>query len=165
MHRSSRMTLLVFLAVVCATPAAAQPQPSIPPPTPVPPDGSPSPYPTALATPSPSAEDPDVDAAAAALVDLDSGRVLFEEGSSQPRPIASLTKIMTALLVIERTRPTETVIVSEEAAGQTGAELGLQPGERRTVRELLLALLLQSANDAAVALAEHVSGTAEAFVT
>jgi serine-type D-Ala-D-Ala carboxypeptidase (penicillin-binding protein 5/6) len=145
-------------------PASAQRSASIPPPTPVPPDGSPSPYPTALATPSPSAEVPDVDAAAASLADLDSGRILYQQEAKAPRPIASLTKIMTALLVIERTRLTEIVETSETAAGQAGAELGLQPGEQRTVRELLIALLLQSANDAAVALAEHVSGSVEVFV-
>ena len=147
-----------------ASPAAAQRSPSVPPPTPVPPDGSPSPYPTALETPIPATERPDVDAAAAVLADLDSGRLLFQEQATEPRPIASLTKIMTALLVIERTRLTEIVAASENATAQTGAELGLQVGEERTVRELLMALLLQSANDAAVALAEHVSGSVEVFV-
>ena len=156
--------LAVGFAAVAPNPAAAQRSPSIPPPTPVPPDGSPSPYPTALETSPPSAEPPEVDAAASALADLDSGRILFQEEAKAPRPIASLTKVMTALLVIERTRLTELVVASENAAGQTGAELGLQPGEERTVRELLIALLLQSANDAAVALAEHVSGSVEVFV-
>jgi D-alanyl-D-alanine carboxypeptidase (penicillin-binding protein 5/6) len=156
--------LAAMWAIVGMSPVAAQRSASIPPPTPVPPDGSPSPYPTALATPPPSAELPEVDAATASLADLDSGRVLFQKEAKAPRPIASLTKIMTALLVIERTRPTEIVEASENASAQSGAELGLQPGERRTVRELLIALLLQSANDAAVALAEHVSGTVEVFV-
>ena len=105
-----------------------------------------------------------MDAAASSLADLDSGRILYQEEAKAPRPIASLTKIMTALLVIERARLTEIVETSENAAGQAGAELGLQPGEQRTVRELLIALLLQSANDAAVALAEHVSGSVEVFV-
>lgn len=158
------MCLAVMCVVAGTLPAFAQRPASIPPPTPVPPDGSPSPYPTALATPSPSAQRPDVDAAAASLADLDSGRILYQEEAKAPRPIASLTKIMTALLVIERTRLTEIVETSENAAGQAGAELGLQPGEQRTVRELLIALLLQSANDAAVALAEHVSGSVEVFV-
>jgi D-alanyl-D-alanine carboxypeptidase (penicillin-binding protein 5/6) len=74
---------------------------------------------------------------------------------------------MTALLILEETSPTEIVTVSEEAAaprvpGISG--LGLQPGERILVQELLYALLLQSANDAADALAEHVDGTVPAFV-
>jgi D-alanyl-D-alanine carboxypeptidase (penicillin-binding protein 5/6) len=156
--------ILVLLQTALVPDAAAQRSPSVPPPTPVPPDGSPSPYPTSLDTPPPSAELPKVEAAAAALADLDSGRVLFEAGTEEPLPIASLTKIMTALLVIEGTRPTEPVTVSDEAAGQTGAELGLQPGEQLTVQDLLTALLLQSANDAAVALAEHVSGSVDSFV-
>ncbi len=147
-----------------AFPAAAQRSASVPPPTPVPPDGSPSPYPTALETPVPATDPPELNAAASALADLDSGRLLFQDEATDPRPIASLTKIMTALLVIERTRLTEIVVASENATGQAGAELGLQPGEERTVRELLIALLLQSANDAAVALAEHVSGTVDVFV-
>lgn len=159
-----RAVLVIWLAGIASPAYAAQRSPDIPPPTPVPPFGSPSPYPTVLVTPPPSPEEPRVEAAAAALADLDSGRVLFESGSHARRPIASLTKVMTALLVIERTRPTETVAVSPDAAAQTGAELGLVPGEERTVRELLLALLLQSANDAAVALAEHVSGSVDRFV-
>jgi D-alanyl-D-alanine carboxypeptidase len=122
------ITLLVVMLTAVGGPTSAAPRsPSIPPPTPVPPVGSPSPYPTALDTPPPSSEDPRVDAAAAALADLDSGRVLFESGTEAPRPIASITKIMTALLVIERTRPTESVIVSTNASVQSGAELVLQP--------------------------------------
>jgi D-alanyl-D-alanine carboxypeptidase len=155
--------VVALIVVLSATRAAAQPA-SVPPPTPVPPNGSPSPYPTELATPLPSTDPPRVDAASAALADLDSGRVLWQSDADERRPIASLTKIMTALLVIEHTRPTEVVIASENASGQVGAELGLQPGEELTARDLLRALLLQSANDAAVALAEHVAGSVEAFV-
>jgi len=164
MSRIIRIVALLAASLLAGPPAVAQRSPGIPPPTPVPPEGSPSPYPTALDTPAPSADEPSVEAEAAALADLDSGRVLFEAGAEVRRPIASLTKVMTALLVIERTRPTETVTVGPEAAGQAGAELGLVTGEERTVRELLLALLLQSANDAAVALAEHVSGSVDRFV-
>ena len=161
MRRSSAFVLVL---VMLAAPAGAAPKGSVPPPTPVPPVGSPSPYPTALETPPPSAEPPRVPAEAVALADLDTGRVLFEKQPDEPRPIASLTKIMTALLVIERTTPNEPVTVTPVAAGQIGAELGLEVGEQLPVRRLLLALLLQSANDAAVALAEHVGGSVEAFV-
>lgn len=105
-----------------------------------------------------------MDAVSAALADLDSGRVLWEDNAEARRPIASLTKIMTALLVIENTRPTEIVVASSNATGQGGAELGLETGEQLTVHDLLRALLLQSSNDAAVALAEHVAGTVDAFV-
>ncbi|MGH2738876.1 MAG: D-alanyl-D-alanine carboxypeptidase family protein, partial [Actinomycetota bacterium] len=77
---------------------------------------------------------------------------------------ASLTKIMTALVAIEGTSNRDVVTVSERAVAQGGAELGLQVGEKIEVRELLYALLLQSANDAAVALAEQVAGSVEDFV-
>jgi D-alanyl-D-alanine carboxypeptidase (penicillin-binding protein 5/6) len=102
------------------------------------------------------------------LADLDSGQVLFQAYARERLPIASVTKIMTALLVLERTRPRDLVTVSAEAAGDGRtagvSELGLREGEQIEVGELLYALLLQSANDAAVALAEHVSGSVEAFV-
>ena len=159
-----RAAALVSMLTVLVASSAASAGPSVPPPTPVPPAGSPSPYPTALDTPPPSAEIPRVPAEAAVLGDLDTGRILFGDLADEQRPIASLTKIKTALLVIERTSPTEPVTVTPNAAGQVGAELGLEVGEELPVRELLLALLLQSANDAAVALAEHVGGSVEAFV-
>jgi D-alanyl-D-alanine carboxypeptidase len=150
---------VVLLAL--AGPAAGQ---SVPPPTPVPPAGSPSPYPTALETPVPSAGPPRLTAAAAALGDLDTGEVLWQRKGSERRPIASVTKIMTALLVLETSDPREVVTASADAAAQSGAELGLEEGEAVPVRDLILALMLQSANDAAVALAEHVAGSVEAFV-
>jgi serine-type D-Ala-D-Ala carboxypeptidase (penicillin-binding protein 5/6) len=153
--------LLVFVGV-----AGAQ----APPPTPVVLPGggtSPSPFPQTLRTPAPFPQVPEIRADAAVLADLDTGQVLFADNPSERRPIASLTKIMTALIVGERTEPTDVVTVSDEAAsgrlaGISG--LGLVPGERVRVNELLYALLLQSANDAAVALAEHVSGSVVAFV-
>jgi D-alanyl-D-alanine carboxypeptidase len=157
---AARIIAAGVLVAALATPVAAQQ----PPPTPVPPDGSPSPYPTALETPPPSAREPRVAAGSAILADLDSGEVLWERNPDQRRPIASVTKIMTGLLVVEATDPDEVVTASPNAAGQTGAELGLGVGEAQPVRQLLMALLLQSANDAAVALAEHVGGTVEGFV-
>jgi D-alanyl-D-alanine carboxypeptidase (penicillin-binding protein 5/6) len=101
------------------------------------------------------------------LADLDTGQVLFDLNRHERRPIASVTKIMTALLVVERTDLTDVVTVTEAAAsGQVSgvSGLGLVAGERIRVDELLYALLLQSANDAAEALAEHVSGSVDAFV-
>jgi len=157
---AARFVAAGVLVAALATPVAAQQ----PPPTPVPPDGSPSPYPTALETPPPSAREPRVAAGSAILADLDSGEVLWERNPDQRRPIASVTKIMTGLLVVEATDPDEVVSASANAAGQTGAELGLGVGEAQPVRQLLMALLLQSANDAAVALAEHVGGSVEGFV-
>ena len=136
----------------------------VPPPTPVPPFGSPSPYPTALDTPPPSTRPPRLDVAAAALVDLDSGQVLYVRNGRTKRPVASLTKIMTALLVLEATDPGERVATGGAAVTQEGAELGLRRGEVQPVRRLMYALLLQSANDVAVALAEHVAGDVPRFV-
>ncbi len=158
---TGRLVLAGLLAAALASPAAAQ---QAPPPTPVPPAGSPSPYPTALETPRPSTRPPRVAAGSALLADLDSGEVLWERSPDQRRPIASVTKIMAGLLVVEATEPGEVVTASRNAASQSGALLGLDAGEAQPVRELLMALLLQSANDAAIALAEHVGGTVDAFV-
>ncbi|MGH2997169.1 MAG: D-alanyl-D-alanine carboxypeptidase family protein, partial [Gaiellaceae bacterium] len=159
-----------ILALSFGAARAQTPAPSPPPPTPVVQPGgqtSPSPFPSTLRTPAPTTRAPEVGAGSAVLVDLDSGQVLFDLDRHERRPIASLTKIMTALLVVERAGLTDVVTVSEGAAsGQVSgiSGLGLEPGERIRVNELLYALLLQSANDAALALAEHVSGSVDAFV-
>jgi len=142
---------------------------TVPPPTPVPPYGSPSPFPQVLRTPSDSAALPDVSAASAVLADLDSGQVLFTKNPDVKRAIASLTKIMTAMLVRERGDPADVVTVTPEAVIRSDdrlgtSALGLQAGERISVEDLLYALLLQSANDAAVALADHVAGSQGRFV-
>lgn len=161
----------ILVALVPAAAGLAQLATPTPPPTPVLlPNGrtSLSPFPSALHTPEPSRRPPEISAPSAILADLDSGQVLYEKAADEPRPIASLTKIATALLVMERTQPQDVVTVSARAAGDgltPGiSELGLVEGERITVGSLLYALLLQSANDAALALAEHVSGTVEDFV-
>jgi serine-type D-Ala-D-Ala carboxypeptidase (penicillin-binding protein 5/6) len=141
----------------------APPSPEPPPPT-TGPDGSPSPFPTALLTPEEGSEPPRLDVPSAILMDVRTGQILFAQGPDDQRPMASTTKIMTALLVAQRSDPEEPVVVSELAAAQPGSEAELRPGEAISVEELLYALLLSSANDAAVALAEHVSGDVEAFV-
>jgi D-alanyl-D-alanine carboxypeptidase (penicillin-binding protein 5/6) len=135
---------------------------SPPPPTAV--NGSPSPFPTSLATPTPSVAPPSLTAATAVLEHLDGGQTLFSKAARARRPIASLTKIMTALVVMTEAGPDEIVAVSGNAASQSGSSLGLLAGERITVRHLLYALLLQSSNDAAVALAEHVGGSVGGFL-
>jgi D-alanyl-D-alanine carboxypeptidase (penicillin-binding protein 5/6) len=168
----ARAWILTALAVVLVTagfvlPAthtrAAQP-PSPPPPTPVGPNHSPSPFPTSLVTPPPSSVPPSLTSPAAILEDLDSGQTLSSKAARARRPIASLTKIMTALLAMTRADADEVVVVSGNAASQQGSVLGLQTGEQITVRQLLYALLMQSSNDAAVALAEHVGGSVPAFL-
>jgi serine-type D-Ala-D-Ala carboxypeptidase (penicillin-binding protein 5/6) len=172
--RPARILIVVVLAVTAAVaivPHGAAQTVEPPPPTPVPVPGggtSPSPFPSVLRTPPPSTEPPEVHAGAAILMDLESGRTLYASNANERRPIASLTKIMTAYLVMTRTSPDEIVTVSETAATGTTvgiSSLGLGAGERIRVGELLYALMLQSANDAAVALAEHVAGSVDEFVS
>ena len=164
-RRFGGAALVVLLsAAALGSAASAQTSPGTPPPTPVPPFGSPSPFPTVLETPKPSAKPPKVSAAAAALTDLSTGQALYRKNGEERRPIASLTKLMTALLVLRLAKPAEVVKAGAEAAAQTGSELGLEVGERMPVRQLLYALLLQSSNDAAVALADHVAGSTARFI-
>jgi D-alanyl-D-alanine carboxypeptidase len=108
---------------------------------------------------------PVVRAPSAILVDLATDRVLFAKDPRRRLPIASLTKIMTGLLVVERERDlSATVVVSLRAARTDPIDIGLVPNERTTVRALLYGLLLWSGNDAAVALAEHVGGSVPGFL-
>jgi D-alanyl-D-alanine carboxypeptidase (penicillin-binding protein 5/6) len=167
-RRARRLAAALIPAALAAAMIAAPRAAALetPPPTPV--DGKPSPFVTKLRTPAPSTRAPAVHAPIAVLADLDTGQILSSSGSDRPRPIASVTKLMTALLVLERSKLDETVTVSRDAApsvaGYHGSELDLRPGERISVRDLLYGLLVQSSNDAAVALAEHVSGSVGAFV-
>lgn len=107
---------------------------------------------------------PEVSALSAVLMEAGTGQVLFEKDADTPRPIASVTKLMTALVVLENASLTETVTVTKAAEGVEGTSLYLKAGDTLTVRELLYGLLLESGNDAAVALAVHVAGSVEAFV-
>jgi D-alanyl-D-alanine carboxypeptidase (penicillin-binding protein 5/6) len=111
---------------------------------------------TALADPTPSA-------VAALIMDADTGEILYEKNPHLPLPMASTTKIMTALLGAERLRPYELVQVSAYAASMAPSKIYLKPGELIRVDDLLQAILLKSANDASVALAEKVSGSEPAF--
>ncbi|MEW6720773.1 MAG: serine hydrolase [Thermodesulfobacteriota bacterium] len=107
--------------------------------------------------------DPFPGVAASYLLKVD-GTAVWEHSPDRRLPPASLTKMMTALLVLERGRLGEVATVSRAAAAETGARIGLKPGDRLRVAELLAATLLRSANDAAHALAEHVDGTEGRFV-
>ncbi|MGH9051841.1 MAG: D-alanyl-D-alanine carboxypeptidase family protein [Acidimicrobiia bacterium] len=107
---------------------------------------------------------PEVSASSWILYDQGFDRELGSLNPDERRAIASTTKMMTALVVLERAPLGELVTVSEEAAGVGEAEIGLVAGEALTVGDLLVALLIDSANDAAVALAEHVGGSEEGFV-
>ena len=103
--------------------------------------------------------------AAGLLFDVDSGEVLWARRPAAQLPIASLTKMMTALLIAERHRPDERVLVSDKAAGVEGSQIGaLIAGKRVPLRGAFLGLIMASGNDAAVALAEHDAGSIGAFV-
>lgn len=102
-------------------------------------------------------------AAAAYLVRIDNHET-WSHRANLRLPPASLTKIMTVLLALEHGRLQDTVTVSRHAAAETGTRLGLRTGERYRVADLLAATLLQSANDACHALAEHLAGSERAFV-
>lgn len=107
--------------------------------------------------------DPFGDVAAAYLVKVD-GREVWSRNADAPLPPASLTKMMTALLVLELADLGQVVTVSREASRETGTRLGLAIGDRMPVIDLLAATLLVSANDACHALAEHVAGSETRFV-
>ena len=112
----------------------------------------------------PSARTPEIDAAAWYLVGHD-GTVLAQRNSRRQRPIASITKLMTALVALERAKPSHVVTVSTDAAGLGGSTLFLRPGEQLTVGTLVRGMLVPSANDAAAALAIHVGGSTARFVS
>jgi D-alanyl-D-alanine carboxypeptidase (penicillin-binding protein 5/6) len=106
---------------------------------------------------------PHVGAKSVLVANFDTGAVLYAKAGKARRPIASLTKIMTAMIVMRRTKPTEMVTASKRAARQIPTKLGLKAGDRLEVHDLLYALMLHSSNDVAVALAQHVAGTVSAF--
>ena len=97
------------------------------------------------------------------VIEVNSGRILYETSKDLPLPMASTTKILTALVVIENMDPAQIVTVPSEACGIEGSSLYLQAGEQLSVRDLLYALMLRSANDCAAALAIACSGSIEAF--
>jgi serine-type D-Ala-D-Ala carboxypeptidase (penicillin-binding protein 5/6) len=106
-----------------------------------------------------------VSARSAILIEQETGRVLYEKDAYSQRRIASITKIMTAVLAIESGKMNEKVTVSRNAAGTEGSSLYLKEGEKITLENLVYGLMLRSGNDAAVAIAEEVGGSLEGFVT
>lgn len=111
----------------------------------------------------------EIPAKSAVLMDAASGQLLFEKNAHEAMPPASITKIMTLLLVMEALEDgsiqyTDSVTCSEHAAEMGGSQIWLEPGEEMTVEELLKATAVNSANDASMALAEYVAGGEEAFV-
>ena len=99
----------------------------------------------------------------AVLMDADSGRILYGKDEHQVRPMASTTKIMTCILALELGNPEDFCEISEKAAGQPKVKLGAPAGSRIRLKDLLYSLMLESHNDSAVAIAEHISGSVEAF--
>lgn len=99
-----------------------------------------------------------------AVIDADSGRLLFGTNPDAQLPIASLTKIWTAFVVLENSDLKDEVVISTRATLSEGSSIYLEPGETTTIETLLHGLMLRSGNDAAYALAEHVGGSSEGFV-
>lgn len=145
-RRSSRLIIPLLLILLSATAVAVSSQ-----------------------SPSPAAAGAiEIEAASAILVD-ETGQVLYEKNADLQLPPASMAKLMTMLLVMEeieagRAKWTDKVTVSARAANTGGSQVYLKQGEVFTVEELLKAVVIHSANDASVALAEHFSGVEEAFV-
>jgi D-alanyl-D-alanine carboxypeptidase (penicillin-binding protein 5/6) len=108
---------------------------------------------------------PVIDASAAIAVDMNTGKILYAKNAYTPVQIASITKIMTALVVREHVQLDEVVTVSGDAARIDGSQMELIPGDEITVNDLLYGLLVESGNDAAIALAEYVGhGDVDRFV-
>jgi serine-type D-Ala-D-Ala carboxypeptidase (penicillin-binding protein 5/6) len=120
----------------------------------------------ALALASPAFAAPSgIDARAYLVVDGATGEVIAGNGAARRVPIASITKLMTVLVALERAKLDETATVQPDAATTGGSTVGLRAGEQIRVRDLVTAALVQSANDAAHALADHVAGSEERFVS
>lgn len=107
---------------------------------------------------------PAITADAAVLMDARTGQVLYDKNAEQRRPPASTTKIMTALLAIEGGDLRQVVTVSPKAASVGEASMDLKAGEKLTLEDLIYGAMLQSGNDACVAIAEHIAGTESNFV-
>lgn len=105
-----------------------------------------------------------VSAEAAILMELESGRILYKKNEHEKMRIASITKIMTAILAIESGKMDEFVRISKRAEGVEGSSIYLRAGERMKLEDLVYGLMLRSGNDAAIAIAEHVAGSVEGFV-
>lgn len=105
-----------------------------------------------------------VSARSAILIEQESGRVLYEKDAHKVSRIASITKIMTAVLAIESGKMKDMVKVSDNAVRAEGSSVYLKPGEKIKLEDLVYGLMLRSGNDAAVAIAEHVGGSVEGFV-
>ena len=110
-----------------------------------------------------------ITAPSAVLMETSSGKILFEKNPHEQRPCASITKVMTMLLVCEaidngKLRLDDTITASAHAASMGGSDIWLEEGETMSADDMIKATVVASANDAAVALAEHLCGSEEVFV-
>lgn len=102
-------------------------------------------------------------AASAVLIDADNNRILYEKNANEIMPMASTTKIMTAILALENGNPDDIVEISQKAASMPKVHLGVRKGEKYYLKDLMNSLMLESHNDSAVAIAEHIGGSMEGF--
>ena len=115
------------------------------------------------------AEGPEIEATCDILTEASTGRVIYEKNADESLHPASITKIMTLLIIFDAIddgsiSPEDTVTVSEHAASMGGSQVFLEPGETQTVETMIKCIAIASANDACVAMAEHISGSEDAFV-
>lgn len=108
-------------------------------------------------------DNPELNARIALIYDRASGRIIYEKNGNKQTPMASTTKILTSIVILENADLKETVTIGSKAAGTGGSRLGLKKNDKITVNDLLYGLMLRSGNDAAVALALHVGGSIEGF--
>ena len=112
-----------------------------------------------------SLKKPTLHALSSLLLDASNNRVLYEKNGYEEMPMASTTKIMTCIVALENAKPDEVVTVSPYAAKMPDVQLNIKPGEQFYLGDLLYSLMLESHNDTAVAIAEHVGGSVEGFAT
>ena len=110
-----------------------------------------------------SVENIQIDSRIALIYDRASGRILYEKNGNKQTPMASTTKIMTAIVVLENANLKDIVTIDAKAAGTGGSRLEIKKNDKITVNDLLYGLMLRSGNDAAVALANYVGGSIEGF--
>lgn len=118
---------------------------------------------TVAAIPQKAGASVSVSAQSAVLIEQKTGRVLYEKDAYTKRRIASITKIMTAILAVESGKMNQYVTVSERATRAEGSSVYLKPGEKIKLKELVYGLMLRSGNDAAVAIAEYIGGSVDGF--
>ena len=108
-------------------------------------------------------KEPIINSKSAVIYDRTSKKIIWGKNENEPRAMASTTKIMTAIIVLENANLSDVVTISKKAANTGGSRLKLNTGDKVTVNDLLYGLMLRSGNDAAVALAEHIGGSVEGF--